>query len=164
MLTQMTVRSTLIHSLDRADSVEPYAQRLFDRAVWEFRRRKLGAALLGHQRRLLVLNDLLADVSIDHRHDVGTRTVALDQIRGSVDKADDFDVDFYPAQEHTENRWVHVATAFLRGTPLPPVELILAGETYFVVDGHHRISVARMLKHTHIAAVVTVWELSSMNS
>lgn len=158
MLNQIAFRNTLINGMDRADTVEPYAQRLFDRAVWEFRRRKLGAFLIGRQRRLLTLNDLQAETTIDHRHAIGTRTVVLDQIRGSVDKADDFDIDFYPAQERTENRWVQIATAFLRGSSLPPVELIQIRDTYFVVDGHHRISVARMLKHTHIDAVVTVWE------
>ncbi len=156
MLTQLAVRNTLISGMDRSDTVEPYAQRLFDRAVWEFRRHKLGATLTGHQRRLMALHNL--QVTLDHRYEVGTRIVALDQIRGSVDKADDFDIDFYPAQERTENRWVQIATAFLRGNTLPPVELLQVGEIYFVVDGHHRISVARMLKHTHIDALVTVWE------
>ncbi len=77
-----------------------------------------------------------------------------------LDKAGDFDIDFYPAQERTENRWLQVATAFLRGVSLPPVELIQLGDTYFVVDGHHRISVARTLRHTHIDAVVTVRKLA----
>jgi ParB-like chromosome segregation protein Spo0J len=48
----------------------------------------------------------------------------------------------------------------LRGVTLPPVELIQVGDTYFVVDGHHRISAARALKVDHIDATVTVWEVA----
>jgi nucleotide-binding universal stress UspA family protein len=40
-------------------------------------------------------------------------------------------------------------------TGLPPVELYKIGEAYFVVDGHHRISVGRSLGQTLIQAYVT---------
>jgi hypothetical protein len=33
--------------------------------------------------------------------------------------------------------------AFQKGEDLPPVELYEIGDAYFVVDGHHRVSVAR---------------------
>ena len=38
---------------------------------------------------------------------------------------------------------------------LPPVELYQIGDAYFVIDGHHRVSVARQLGATHIQAYVT---------
>ena len=41
----------------------------------------------------------------------------------------------------------------------PPVELIQVGEVYFVRDGHHRISVSRVLGRVEIDAVVTVWSV-----
>ncbi len=41
---------------------------------------------------------------------------------------------------------------------LPPVDLIQLGDTYFVRDGHHRISVARALGYAYIDANVTVWQ------
>jgi hypothetical protein len=40
-------------------------------------------------------------------------------------------------------RWKRIDRAFQRGEDLPPVELYEVGEAYFVVDGHHRVSVAR---------------------
>jgi hypothetical protein len=40
---------------------------------------------------------------------------------------------------------------------LPPVDLIELGDVYFVNDGHHRISVAKMLGQREIEAQVTVW-------
>jgi hypothetical protein len=40
-------------------------------------------------------------------------------------------------------RWKRIDRAFHWGEDLPPVELYEIGEAYFVVDGHHRVSVAR---------------------
>lgn len=41
----------------------------------------------------------------------------------------------------------------------PAVDLIKAGDTYAVRDGHHRISVAKALGEDYIDAQVTTWEL-----
>ena len=158
MFEQMLLQGTMTRRFGQGDTVAPRAHRLFDRAVHAGQRKKLSAAIRGRSRRLLALSELQADLQIVNRHDGGTRPVALDQIRGSMNRVEDFDCDFYPTQERTENRWIRVATAMLRGVTLPPVELIQVGDTYFVVDGHHRISAARALNHSHIDAVVTVWE------
>jgi hypothetical protein len=40
-------------------------------------------------------------------------------------------------------RWKRIDRAFQQGEDLPPVELYEIGDAYFVVDGHHRVSVAR---------------------
>jgi uncharacterized ParB-like nuclease family protein len=53
-----------------------------------------------------------------------------------------------------------VAAVRLHGTRLPPVELIEVAGIYFVVDGHHRISVARALGESEIRAKVTSWQVS----
>ncbi len=41
-----------------------------------------------------------------------------------------------------------------RGATLPPVQLVQLGELFFVVDGHHRVSVARARGRVSIAAQV----------
>lgn len=82
--------------------------------------------------------------------------VSLNDIVGTENRADEFDSAFYPLAEHLEARWMSVAIARLKGISLPPVELILAEGTYYVRDGHHRISVARMLGQRDIEAVVLV--------
>ncbi len=157
MFQPMTLQNTMSARLGPAQTVSPRASRLFDRALATGRRRSWWARLLGGSRQLARLD--ATDDSITGRHAEGTRTVPLDHISGSVSKADDFDCEFYPLQERTENRWVRVATAMLRGETLPPVELIRVGDRYFVVDGHHRISVARALGHSHIDAVITAWNI-----
>lgn len=45
------------------------------------------------------------------------------------------------------------------GVKLPPVALIQVGEVYFVEDGHHRISVAKLWGEHEIEAEVTIWEM-----
>jgi hypothetical protein len=160
MFDQMLLQENLTRRFGQGDTVAPRACRLFDRAIRASRRKKLSAAIRGRSRRLLALSELQANIQIVSRDAGGTQAVALDQIRGSMNRADDFDRDFYPAQERTENRWIRVATAMLRGVILPPVELIQVEDTYFVVDGHHRISVARALKYSHVDAAVTVWEVA----
>jgi hypothetical protein len=42
-----------------------------------------------------------------------------------------------------EQRWKRIDRAFHRGEELPPVSLYKVGGLYFVLDGHHRVSVAR---------------------
>jgi hypothetical protein len=42
---------------------------------------------------------------------------------------------------------------------LPPVALVQVGESYYCLDGHHRISVAHAFQQQDIEAKVTVWQV-----
>lgn len=88
---------------------------------------------------------------------LGRRTVSLKAIRGSDNKGRtrDFDASFKPMHAHTESRWLGIAACRIMGKTLPPVSLIQHGSTYFVQDGHHRISVALALGDRDIEAEVT---------
>jgi len=70
--------------------------------------------------------------------------VTFDRIWGSEGRCRDFDRAFYPLRSHEKDRWLSIAVAREIGIGLPPVELVQVGDVYFVQDGHHRISVARM--------------------
>jgi hypothetical protein len=72
----------------------------------------------------------------------GMRTVLVSQIGGSVGRCPEFDSDFMPAKASIEERWKRIDRAFHRGKELPPVSLYKVGGFYFVLDGHHRVSVA----------------------
>jgi hypothetical protein len=89
------------------------------------------------------------------RHFAGLREVPIDRIKGSEGRCHDFDRDFNPLHEDSRDRWLSVFRARLRGVSLPAVELTEVEDTYFVRDGHHRISVARALGQEYIEAVVT---------
>lgn len=138
------------------------AEQLYQKAHWRGQQRRLWAVLTRRPRHLLNLAEVEAAGNVVSRHFAGTQTVPLHQIRGSAStgRERDFDLDFYPLQEYDRQRWKSVATVWQSGHSLPPVELIQVGQTYYVQDGHHRISVARTLGQTYIDAVVTVWEMN----
>ena len=73
----------------------------------------------------------------------GVQPVPVAQIIGSVDRYRDFDEVFLPAQDRTAQRWKSIARAYYEDVDLPPVRLYKVGDAYFVLDGHHRVSVAR---------------------
>ena len=94
--------------------------------------------------RLLSFDDLRrVRLVAGNRLHRGTRVVGVDQIVGSVGRWRDFDRSFLPARASVGQRWKRIDRAFQRGEELPPVELYKLEEAYFVVDGHHRVSVAR---------------------
>ena len=140
------------------------ADLLYSRARDRGQRAMLWAALTGHSRCLLALEEVRqgGHVSIGEqsRFDVETRLVPMDRILGSEGRCGDFDRDVNPLHEHGRERWLRIAAARRRGVPLPPVDLVQIGDLYFVQDGHHRISVARALGQTDIEARVTVWHVS----
>src|SRR4051795_10110147 len=86
--------------------------------------------------------------------DLGVQTIALDTIVGSVDRrGGEFDRDFRPAPG-VRSRWQQLAAARRSGAAMPPIDVYRVGDLHFVVDGHHRVSVARAMGDTHIDAYV----------
>ena len=88
----------------------------------------------------------------------GLRTVSIRQIGGSVGRCSEFDRDFMPAKASVEERWKRIDRAFHRGEELPPVSLYKVGAFYFVLDGHHRVSVANYHGVEWIDAYVTEFD------
>ncbi len=82
--------------------------------------------------------------------------VPVDRIVGSVGRYTDFTRAFFPRGEHLRHRWENIEQLFEAGRRLPPVELYKVGETFFVRDGNHRVSVARQRNMVAIEALV--WE------
>ena len=87
---------------------------------------------------------------------LGRRVVAVEKIVGSVGRFGDFDRAFLPTRMSLEARWKRVDRAYHRGQDLPPVALFKVGESLFVVDGNHRVSVARYQGVEWIEAEVTL--------
>ena len=85
----------------------------------------------------------------------GMRTVPVGQIGGSVDRCSEFDRDFMPARASVKERWKRIDRAFHRGEELAAVSLYKVGGFYFVLDGHHRVSVAQFHGVEWIDAYVT---------
>jgi hypothetical protein len=85
----------------------------------------------------------------------GMRLVDTDKIVGSVGRSKDFDRSFLPLRASTGERWKRVDVAFHRGENLPPVTLYKLNGAYFVLDGNHRVSVARFHGLRTVEAEVT---------
>ena len=116
---------------------------------------QLGALLSRSSNVLLSLEEVRSRLNIRGQRHLGNRAVRLDQIVGSEGRYADFDRQFAPLHEATKFRWMSVDRAHHQAVALPAVELYKVSDIYFVKDGHHRISVARMQGQTYIDAIVT---------
>lgn len=80
--------------------------------------------------------------------------VPLCSIVGTVEPTSHFDAHFRPTSELIRHRWERIALAHRKGDALPPIVLLARPDGYYVVDGRHRVSVARALGHRSIDASV----------
>jgi hypothetical protein len=58
-----------------------------------------------------------------------------------------------PRKKHLQKRWERVDVAMTAGKT-PPIDVYQVGESYFVLDGNHRVSIARQLGSKTIEAYV----------
>jgi len=88
---------------------------------------------------------------------LGARTVEIARIIGSVGRPGELRPDFRPAKrfQGDDARYRRMVEAFQKGVPLPPVELYKLGYGYYVLDGHHRVAVAKQVGQQWIDALVT---------
>jgi len=131
---------------------------LFNQARWNSAVEKVKHIFHGGTHALLNLESIPANM-IRARCYGGIKPTNLDDICGTLGRAEDFDQHFHPLDDRIRDRWVSIATARSQNIPLEPVELIQIRNFYFVKDGHHRISVARALDETAIDAEVTIWDV-----
>lgn len=104
---------------------------------------------------ILPYEEVVAALGFVSERNLGLQVVPIATIVGTVDRGRDFDRRFRPTSGRVRNRWEQIADKMRRGEPLPPVDLYRIGETHFVRDGHHRVSVASALGLKDIDAYVT---------
>lgn len=112
------------------------------------------ARLRGKSNQLLSYDDVADKLQLRARSERGTRTIPLDAIVGSVGRYTDFTRTFLPRRANDQERWARVKAAMEEGAGLPPIEVYKVGEVYFVIDGNHRVSIARQLGMQSIEARV----------
>src|SRR3954454_5143493 len=125
-------------------------ERAHRKGVW----RRLVARLLRRNSTLLPFEETRLRLAAQGQHFGGFRTVSINQIVGSVNRYHDFDRAFLPRHKATRMRWQSIDRAYYEDNSLPPIELYQLGETYFVKDGNHRVSVAREQGQDFIDAYV----------
>jgi hypothetical protein len=126
----------------------------FDDARWKALLHDLFAGIRGRPVDLLSFEEVRERLGLRHVVDRGTQDVPLESIVGSLGREREFTRDFLPRSDSLRGRWLDVLrlTRSLEG--FPPVELYRVGDVYFVVDGHHRVSVARSIGSPAIEAHV----------
>jgi len=126
----------------------------FGRARWKSFLHRVWGAISGKPTNLLSYDEIKEKLHIGGPIYRGMKTVKVKKIAGSLNRYHDFDRAFLPLQDQLASRWQSVNRAFYTDVNLPPVVLYKVGEVYFVVDGHHRVSVAREQGQEFIEAEV----------
>jgi uncharacterized ParB-like nuclease family protein len=93
-------------------------------------------------------------IHVTSQRDCGVQTIPISKIVGSLGRHNEFDRNFMPVNETSEERWESVDAALLSGKDLPAIEVFKVGELYFVIDGNHRVSASRIQGIEYIDAHV----------
>lgn len=129
----------------------------FDAARFRAFRRAIRAILTRRARRLQSIEPVLEAAGLEGRAFGGVHEIPLDHVVGSAappSKTSDFDPGFLPVNRRMRDRWTRIYQAMVEGDELPPIDVYKVGEAYYVIDGHHRVSVARSLGRPTINARV----------
>jgi nucleotide-binding universal stress UspA family protein len=102
------------------------------------------ARITGRPAELLSYEEVAEKLKLRIRTERGIQHIPLDAIVGSVGRYTDFTRTFLPRRKEDRDRWAGVRAAFLEdGAGLPPIDVYKVGDVYFVIDGNHRVSIAR---------------------
>jgi nucleotide-binding universal stress UspA family protein/uncharacterized ParB-like nuclease family protein len=133
----------------------------FSTAIDDFRNARRRAAmeeimarLTGKSADLLSFDEVSEKLKIKGFGSRALQEIPLDAIVGSVGRYYDFTRSFLPRQDSDKERWARIEVASA-STDLPPIEVYQIGQVYFVLDGNHRVSVARQRGQRRILAYVT---------
>jgi nucleotide-binding universal stress UspA family protein len=113
------------------------------------------ARFTGETTELLSYDEVREKIKAQASAEKGLQDIPLEAIVGSVNRYNDFTRDFLPRHDEDKDRWARVELMATGLTGFPPIEVYKIGETYFVKDGNHRVSVARQLGAKFIHAYVT---------
>ena len=132
------------------DSLEKYRRNVSKAQIAD-----LMAKITGADVDLISYDEVAKRIKARQQIEMGTQTVPLEKIVGSVGRYRDFTRTFLPRAGINAERWARVDAAMHSLEGFPPIEVYKVGDVYFVRDGNHRVSVARANGLTHIDAYVT---------
>jgi hypothetical protein len=135
----------------------------------DFLRARRRAAMSSVRRRLhgrnatydvlLPFDEVVAALGRRGESDLGEQVIDVDSVVGSVDRSTGFDRLFRPTSDEMERRFQRIDVALRRGEEMPPIDVYRVGDVHFVIDGHHRVAVARALGwktiNAHVVEVLT---------
>jgi nucleotide-binding universal stress UspA family protein len=103
------------------------------------------ARVTGRSNELLSYDEIASKLKLQGRSDKGLQMIPVDAIIGSVGRYTDFTRTFLPRRLEDRQRWANIKAISLDpvSTGLPEIEVYKVSEVYFVIDGNHRVSIAR---------------------
>lgn len=103
------------------------------------------ARITGKSNELLSYEEVARKLKLRARADRGIFEIPVKSIVGSVGRYTDFTRTFLPRRPEDQDRWARVKAAMDDpvGEGMPPIEVYKVGDAYFVLDGNHRVSIAR---------------------
>ena len=116
------------------------------------------STLTGTAKHLIQFRQVEDQLQYEQSHKLGLVDIPLDAIVGSVNRPSDFTRKFFPREVVDPRRWQQVKKGMDQS--LRPIDVYQIDQTYFVLDGNHRVSVARQRGMTRIPAYVTKIESS----
>jgi hypothetical protein len=141
-LPRETCGTGLVHL---SSNLSAQAEKDFASARRKALLRRIGAFLRRDRgsNRLLSFEEAARGLGALEQVRLGIRDVPVSKIVGSVGRYTDFDRAFLPSKGYLGERWKRIDRMMQRSGGLPPVSLYKIGGDYFVLDGNHRVSVAR---------------------
>lgn len=140
---------------DERQSLKAAGRAEFDQARFLAFWSEVRDLLLNRPVGLLSFNEVKARLHLTEQVYHGLQNVPLDRIVGSVGRYKDFTRNFLPKYPQMSERWSRVYAHMNDLEGVPPIEVYLVGDVYFVKDGNHRVSIARKMKLDSIEAHVT---------
>ncbi|MDR2607163.1 MAG: transcriptional regulator [Treponema sp.] len=137
-----------------SDIAKVQANEDFNRARSRELFSRIGSFINSDRNKLLSFNDVKDILKPSSQVYLGMRTVPINRIVGSEGRYNDFNKHFLPRKEFLRNRWMRVDMASIQDLNLPPIQLYEIGGAYFVRDGNHRVSVAKLQGVENIDAEV----------
>src|SRR3990170_136786 len=113
------------------------AKSEFESARFNALLNNLKSYISGKENKLLSFDEISKGLNLHNQKYLGIRTVDIDDIVGSID------------------RYKDIYSAYKKNIDLPLVKLYKVGNIYFVLDGNHRVSVAKRMGIKYIDAEVT---------
>jgi nucleotide-binding universal stress UspA family protein len=136
----------------------------YNRAIEDFRSarskaefQRLWSTITGKSKTLLPYAEISKKLHASGLSSKGIQEIPIDSIVGSVNRYQDFNQNFLPLHDEDMQRWARVKAAMTSpaSSGLPPIRVYKIAEVYFVLDGNHRVSIARQMGIEKIEAYVT---------
>ena len=136
----------------------------YSRALEDFRKarskaelQRLWALITGRTVGLLPYDEITKRLHATGFSSKGLMEIPVDAIVGSVNRYQDFNHNFLPLHDADRQRWASVKAMMTSpgSAGLPPIRVYKLGDAYFVLDGNHRVSIAKEMGMSTVEAYVT---------